>query len=270
MSMVERKVAIVGYGAVGTALHELFTKAIIYDEPKGIGDRAAVNACRFAFVSVPTPAAEDGTCDLSIVRNVVGWIESDIIVIRSTVSVGTTEQLAEATGKRIVFQPEYGPGETADHPFATLRAIRWVVLGGDRADTSEVADLYKTVFNAELVIQQTNTRTAELVKYMENCYLGLKVAFCNEFFDLAAALKVDYDELRELWLLDPRIGRSHTAVRARDRGFGGKCLPKDLAALVRTAESLGLDPVLVRAALASNARARSRQPNHDDVRVAVG
>ena len=58
-------VAIVGYGAVGRALHTLFPQAVLYDEPKGIGDRAAVNACRFALVCVPTPEGADGRCDTS-------------------------------------------------------------------------------------------------------------------------------------------------------------------------------------------------------------
>src|SRR6266540_3597231 len=172
--MADTQVAIVGYGAVGTALHDLFPHAVVYDEPKGLGDRTAVNACRYAFVAVPTPARPDGSCDTSIVRSVVRWIGAEIIVIRSTVSVGTTGELARETGKRVVFQPEFGPGETADHPFASLRMVRWIVLGGERSDTAAVADLYKTVFNAQVVIQRTTARTAELVKYMENCYLALK------------------------------------------------------------------------------------------------
>jgi UDPglucose 6-dehydrogenase len=268
--MAEAQVAIVGYGAVGSALNDLFPHAVIYDEPKGIGDRAAVNACRFAFVAVPTPQRSDGACDTAIVRAVVRWIESDVIVLRSTVAVGTTDRLMEETGKHLVFQPEFGPGETPDHPFANLRRVRWLVLGGDAPDTAAVADLYKTVFNAELVIRRTNARTAELAKYMENCYLGLKVAFCNEFFDIAGALHVDYDELRELWLLDPRIERTHTFVRAADRGFGGKCLPKDISALVQTAESVGLAPLVMRATLESNSVVRSRETANGRSHLPVG
>lgn len=263
--MNPKSVGIVGFGAVGKALHDLFPGAAVYDEPLGIGSRSEVNACDYAFVCVPTPRAPDGACDTAIVEDVVGWLETDLIVIRSTVAVGTTQRLAAATGKRIVFQPEYGPAETPDHPFNDLRNVRWVILGGERKDTVAVADLYKTVFSADLAVHQTDSRTAELAKYMENAYLAAKVAFCNQFYDIAAGLGVDYNELRELWLLDPRIGRSHTFVYPDDRGFGGKCLPKDLSAIIATAIAGGVDATLLEGVQSSNARVRSQGELADDV-----
>jgi UDPglucose 6-dehydrogenase len=253
-------VAIVGYGAVGRGLHELFPDAVIFDEPLNMGTREEVNNCQFAFVAVPTPMSADGACDTSIVEHVVGWIASDVIILRSTVPPGTTDALIRKSAKRLVFQPEFGPGETPDHPFASLRSVRWVILGGNRRDTNAVADLYKTAFNAEIAIHQTDTRTAELTKYMENCYLALKVTFCNEFYDLAQVLGVDYNELRELWLLDPRVGRSHTFVLPDARGFGGKCLPKDVNALVQWARSAGTKARLMEATLDVNGDIRNQLP----------
>jgi UDPglucose 6-dehydrogenase len=182
--MRPKTVAIIGYGAVGKGLHQLFPNAIVYDEPLGLGSRAEANRCEYAFVAVPTNMNPDGSCDTAIVDDVLSWLTAKVIVLRSTVSVGTTTRL-KATGKRIVFQPEYGPGETPDHHFSNPRRIGWVVLGGDRKDTNAVADLYKRTFNAELIIHQTDASTAELTKYMENCFLALKVTFCNEFYDLA-------------------------------------------------------------------------------------
>ena len=181
--MKQPSVAIVGFGAVGQGIRQLFPDAVAYDPPQSIGSRAAVNACEFAMIAVPTPARPDGSADVSIVEEAVGWIECEHIVLRSTVPVGTTDRLRRETGKSIVFQPEYGPAATPDHPFNDLRKIRWVILGGERADTIPVADLYKTVFNSEIHIHQTDARTAELTKYMENCFLALKVTFCNEFYD---------------------------------------------------------------------------------------
>lgn len=250
-------VAIVGFGAVGRSMKTLFPDAVPFDEPLGIGTREQVNHCQFAFVCVPTPPDEEQRCDTSIVEDVVSWIECPTIVLRSTVPPGTTERLTEQYGKRIVFQPEYGPGETPDHPFADARNVRWIILGGRRAWTTPVYDLYATVFSSEIVMQQTDVRTAELVKYMENAFLATKVAFCNEFYDLAVRNGVDYNELRELWLLDPRIGRSHTWVHPDDRGFGGQCLPKDLQALVQFGSDTGEDLHLLRAVLESNERVRA-------------
>jgi UDPglucose 6-dehydrogenase len=256
----EFSVAIVGYGAVGKGIAQLFPGAVAFDPPLGLGTREDVNRCRFAFVSVPTPMSPDGSADTAIVEEVVSWIESDVIILRSTVPVGTTDRLREATGKSIVFQPEYGPAETPDHPFNNLRNVRWAILGGARQDTVKVADLYKTTFSADFTIQQTDAKTAELTKYMENAYLALKVTFCNEFYDIAEAHGIDYNELRELWLLDPRIGRSHTFVLPFNRGFGGRCLPKDLSAIIATAAKSGVRTGLLEAVRDVNQAIRERMP----------
>lgn len=250
--------AIVGHGAVGKGIHKLFPGARTYDEPLGLGSRDEVNLARFAFVCVPTPAAADGSTDTSIVEDVLSWIGSEFIILRSTVPVGTTDRLRMKTGKSIVFQPEYGPAETPDHPFNDLRKVRWAILGGERRDTVAVADLYKTTFSADFVIQQTDAKTAELTKYMENTFLALKVMFCNEFYDIAAGYGLDYNELRELWLLDPRIGRSHTFVMPHDRGFGGRCLPKDLSSIIHAARELGLSADLLEATQRGNEALRKR------------
>ncbi len=252
------RVGIVGAGAVGRAMAELFgDRAVMYDEPKRIGGRAEINACDAAFVSVPTPPAEDGSCDTSVVEEVVSWLEAPVIVIRSTVSVGTTRRLARTYDKAIVFQPEYGPGETPDHPFHDLRNVRWIILGGEPAATKRAARVWQSVFSADIVIRQTTPEAAELAKYMENAFLAMKVTFCNEFYEIAQRFGVEYDELRELWLLDPRIGRDHTFVFPDKRGFGGKCLPKDLDALIRVAEKAEDDPAFLRAIVDANERFRS-------------
>lgn len=251
-------VAVIGHGAVGQSMTSLFPSAVIYDPEQGFTDREAVNACKFAFVCVPTPALPDGRCDTGIVEPLFEWLSCEVIVLRSTVPPGTTDALAAKYGRQVVFQPEYGPGETPDHPFHNVREIPWVILGGERAATRAVANLYQRVFNSSLAIHRTDARTAELTKYMENAFLAVKVAFCNEFFDIATNLGVDYHELRELWLQDPRTGRSHTWVHEDERGFGGKCLPKDLSALVAFARNSGASPLLLEAAIASNAAVRSR------------
>lgn len=248
------KVGIVGAGAVGAAMAKLFLDAVVYDEPKGIGTREDINSCDVAFVSVPTPSGPAGECDTSIVEAVVRWIEARVIVLRSTVAVGTSRRLAAETRKHIVFQPEYGPAETPDHPFNDLRKVRWIILGGARDATQIVSRAWQNVYSSDITIMQTTWETAELCKYMENAFLAMKVTFCNEFYEIAQRLGVDYNELREAWLLDPRIGRSHTWVLPDKRGYGGKCLPKDMAAIIRTAEELGYDPEFLLEGQRSNQR----------------
>lgn len=244
--MSDFKVAVCGYGHVGTIMTKLFRDSIycIYDEPKNFGRREKVNECDFAFICVPTPQALDGHCDTSIVEDLLSWVEADTIIIRSTVPVGFTDEWRIKTGKHIVFQPEYY-GETISHPFADPHNRSWITLGGCPVDTERVVRLYQTVFTSDIIINQVDAKTAELAKYMENCFYATKVTFCNEFYDIANAMGVDYNKLRETWLLDPRISRSHTFVYPDNRGYGGSCLPKDMAAMIYQAEENEVDVTLL-------------------------
>lgn len=240
------KIAIVGNGYVGTAMKQLFTDAVIYDEPLGIGSRDEVNSCDIAFVCVPTPEKESGECDTSIVEEVIGWLETEIIVLRSTVPVGFTDSMIDRFGKNIIFQPEYC-GETADHPYANLSSRSWITLGGRQPYVEKVVNVYQEVYSSELKIKIVDSKTAELAKYMENSFLAMKVTFCNEFYDLAEKMGISYTELRETWLMDERMGRNHTFVYPEARGFDGKCLPKDTSAIISQAEKLGVDMSLMHA-----------------------
>ena len=246
-------IGIVGYGHVGKAIHALFPNAAVYDAPMQMGSQAEVNKSDVVFVCVPTPSLPSGKCDTSIVEEVIMWLTAKVIVIRSTVPVGFTDAMKERTGKRIVFQPEYY-GETVDHPFSDLRHRTWLTFGGESEDVSLVIRAYQQVYNAEVRIRRTDARTAEMAKYMENCFLALKVSFCNEFYDIAGAHGIDYNELREVWLEDPRIGRSHTFVYEDNRGYGGKCLPKDVHALISMADEKEVNADLMKSVQRKNNR----------------
>ncbi len=248
-----RKIGIVGYGHVGKSMKSLFPKAIIYDEPLGIGSRDEINNCTITFICVPTPESLDGQCDTSVVENVISWVESQLIVIRSTVPVGFTSQQETITGKNIVFQPEYY-GETVNHPFSSERNCGWITLGGRKEIMHELVLAYEYVYPSEITINIVDSKTAELAKYMENCFLATKVTFCNEFFEIATAMNIDYPQLRETWLLDPRIGRSHTFVYADNRGFNGSCLPKDLDSMIYQAKKLDVDCSLLDSVRKTNAK----------------
>jgi UDPglucose 6-dehydrogenase len=253
-----KKVGVVGArGWVGRSMMQLFPHAKGYDSGIGQGHIAGefvksieeLGDCNFVFICVPTPQKENGQCDTSIVDDIAHKLhrvnQDSILIIRSTVEIGTTERLTKELSHKIVFQPEY-LGETQQHPFLDPRTRPFVILGGERKAVQEVANLYKTVYNSDVCYYFSNAKTAELCKYMENSFLATKVIFCNEFADIAAAFGVDYNELRELWLADYRIGRSHTDVYPNKRGFSGKCLPKDTSALVHSSEKAGFIPELLK------------------------
>lgn len=250
------KISIVGFGHVGKAMKQIFPEAIVFDEPLKIGRIEDMCDSTLAFICVPTPMLPSGECDTSIVEEAAGYLLAEVIVIRSTVPVGFTERLQLATGKRIVFQPEYY-GETVDHPYADISKRIWITLGGFSEDIAIVVDAYQKVYNAELKIMTSDAKTAELAKYMENCYLALKVTFCNEFYDIAQAYGIHYHELRELWLADSRIGASHTFVHKDNRGFAGKCLPKDVKALIAMADQRTVNVDLMKSMLERNTALRS-------------
>ena len=92
---------------------------------------------------------------------------------------------------------------------------------------------------------------------MENSYLATKVVFCEEFFRICEAFGVDYNQVREGWLLDPRTEPSHTFVRKDGNpGFGGKCLPKDISAIISSSEKAGYSPDLLKAVQEYNKKIR--------------
>ena len=257
-------IGIAGYGFVGAALHRLLVRGpnntiALYDryipEYSGAEALARLNRCDLVFVAVPTPFDESrNACDLSNVREVVGRLNVPIC-IKSTVPPGTIEALIAQTNKAIAYSPEY-LGESPGHPWSEADSAGFVICGGDPAACRLVRAAYRDVSPA-LRFVETSAAAAQLVKYMENAFLATKVAFVNQFYDLALAANVDYAELRDLFLLDARVGASHTEVFAT-RGFGGKCLPKDLKAIVAWARDR-VDASLLGGVLTYNARLRDRK-----------
>lgn len=225
------RVLIVGFGHVGRQMARFFTEAAYVDvdgQPYWVSDKtkAPERGYDLGFICVPTPEGDLGFCDTSLVRAAFAcWGHAAAHwCVKSTVEVGTTESL----GPNVCFSPEYY-GETVGHPLRD--DVPFVILGGPRETTRAFATAWSLVTNSYTRIYQTDARTAELAKLMENAWIAVKVSFANQFFDLANLASVDWHELRELWLADPRVSRSHTYVYPENRGFGGKCLPKDTANL---------------------------------------
>lgn len=245
------RIGIVGHGVVGSAMarffachpkHEIATYDKYLPSLNSAEQKNAVNQSDLVFVCVPTPTASDGySCDTSCVEECLEWILPPIC-IRSTVVPGTVDRLAEKTGRAISFSPEY-LGEQPNHPWHEEGACGFLVVGGPPALCDLVISAYVDSPGVRLMTYRTTARTAELCKYMENCFLATKVAFVNQFYDIAQVFDVSFDELRELWLADPRVGLSHTSVTSQ-RGFRGKCLPKDISGLIAAMRPHGGAPLL--------------------------
>lgn len=260
------RVGIVGFGYVGQGMYRLFSPVhdVRYHDTNGVsncGGEDGINECEIVFVCVPTPMCPDGSCDTTIVESVVKWCKAPVIVVKSTVAPGTCDTLSQHYRKNVHFSPEYmGEGKQFVAPWKypnprDARSHDFVIVGGDSADM--VLDLYATVLANDARYIATTNIAAELAKYMENAYLAVKVAFCYEYAQVCAAYGSDYKTVRELWLNDPRMGRSHTMVLPDQKGFNGKCLPKDISAIVEDATLNGFDPLMLRAVRDINAKRMS-------------
>ncbi len=257
------KIGIVGYGYVGKAMFNYFkdTFETIYYDPfiSGSCTKEEINKCNLAVVCVFTPSKEDGECDISIVEEVINWIESPLILIKSTVKIGTTKYLKEKTKKRICFSPEYIGESTYDTGYfnfnKNMKNHSFYTFGGDKNDTKELVNIFQIISGPTKVYKQTDETSAEIAKYMENAFFSTKLIFCYEFDQICKKFGVDYNEVRECWLLDPRIGHSHSSVFAnKTHAFDGKCLPKDLKAIINSSEKSGYEPKFLKEVLESNER----------------
>jgi UDPglucose 6-dehydrogenase len=266
-------IGIVGFGVVGKSIYNFMNSiikdsvCILYDPMLGLNSSSKdeVNNCKFTLICVPTPVTEDGHCNTSIVEECVNWIESEYIIIRSTIEPGTTERLRKLTNKKIIFQPEY-IGETVSHPLLDHKMQNFIILGGPIEETSVIAEMYKRFYHSEIRFYFTSSTCAELTKYMENSFFAVKVTFCNEFFSIAKAFGVDYNELRETWLADPRINRDHTFVYKNSRGYSGRCLPKDLSAIIAVSNDKGFQPQFLESMMEINKEYRKDDPTYGPFR----
>ena len=246
-------IGIVGRGFVGGAMFENFKECFNVstwdiDESKRGHDtfESFVNWAEIIFVCVPTPMKESGECDTSIVESVVRDIANvdrrKYVVIKSTVTPGTTERLANDHNMVIGFNPEF---LTEANAFNDFRNQSLIVIGADDAGIATVMSQIYYEFNAKVdgrshVIQRT-TKEAELFKYLANCFLATKVIFANEFKKLCDKIDVDYGRVAEVAVLDKRLGHTHWRVPGPDGklGFGGSCFPKDTSALINFADTYG-------------------------------
>jgi len=243
-----KSVKIYGLGWVGRAMKTLFPDAIVDDPALGLNP---TETCDIAFVCVPTPPL-NGTLDTSIVEEIISRASEDLIVIRSTVPPGTTDYLVKKYNKRIVFQPEY-IGESPMHNLLDPRSRTFMIFGGESKDVEETIEAYQSAYNANVSIRKITAYEAEVVKLTENRAIAFKVSQCQELYDACKSHGVDYYTIRDaVYGDDPRFNLWFTFIYPDSRGFGGKCLSKDLPAWAAWAESAGYNPELTKHMLEVN------------------
>ena len=264
------KIGIVGQGYVGTAIKVVFEQYYKTDTFDLNGKCTCetindlVDSSDIIFICVPTPMKKDGSCDISIVETVVRDINTiadnsdKIIAIKSTIPPGTTEKLNEECDDiTVLFNPEF---LTEANFIEDFKNQNRVIIGGLRRASAKLKQIYSLVFpNAKIVI--TEPRIAEMVKYFTNTFLATKVSFANEMKMICDGLNINYNEVMKYAIYDERLGRSHWAVPGPDSklGFGGSCFPKDLNALIKTADELGVLTNVLNSVLRTNLEVRPEE-----------
>ena len=258
------RISIIGSGWVGTiigkGLIELGNEVIFYDIvdkelPEFTKDiNYAVRNSSISFICVPTPTVE-GEIDLSYVKAAtenIGKALSEqsgyhVVVVKSTVVPKTTEDvvipiLEKYSGKKagkdfgVCMNPEFLTEiagtwtEAKDFNRDFFTEDRIVIGEYDKRSGDVLERMYKPLNST---IFRTDLKTAEMIKYVSNCMLAAKISYWNEIFLICEKLGIDSQEIATIVALDPRIGKYGSV---HGMAFGGKCLPKDLKALISFAK----------------------------------
>ena len=273
---IEQKIGVVGNGFVGGAVKFGFSPQVGCDAEVRVYDKnpiksthtleETVNESDFIFLSVPTPANEDGSINLDILTDALSDIDKisekdNYILIRSTVVPGTTRSLQEKFPKlNLLFNPEFLTERSANSDF--ISQGRFIIGSGDSHKSALGSELFVNLirqrFGDCISILETTYETAEMIKYMSNCFFATKVSFMNEMRMVADRCGVDWDMAVEGFVRDGRIGHSHLAVPGPDGkfGFGGSCFPKDIRAMIDFGYNLGLDMDTLNGAWKTNLEVR--------------
>jgi UDPglucose 6-dehydrogenase len=271
------KIGIVGNGFVGSSVAHGFSAQTgcdvddikIYDKDESKSTHTmseVVNNSDFVFISVPTPSNSDGSINLDIVYSVFEDIEEwredgsePILLLRSTVVPGTTRKIQEKFDElRIVFNPEFLTERSAKLDFINQSRF---VLGGGVIDTELTAKLYRWRFGNYIPVIKTDYETAEMIKYMCNCFFATKVSYMNEMKKLSDKIGTNWEDCIEGFALDGRVGHTHLAVPGPDGkfGFGGSCFPKDIQAMIHFMGELGVPANTVRGVWKTNLEVRPEE-----------
>lgn len=233
------QIGIVGLGFVGEAIRvscqDLYNVICVdSDARKGhIGTYSQLMECDGIFICVPSPRKEDGTCDTSILEEVLYNLKDfkGVIISKVTAPPNAYQRLNDQY-PNLVHNPEFLTAANANRDYSNAR---WCIIGGNvRAYRTEAERIIKMTQSNLETVKFCSIGDAALTKYAINSFLATKVVFMNELYQLANKAGLNYDVVANLIKQDDRIGSSHMKVPGTDGslGFGGYCFPKDTEALL--------------------------------------
>jgi UDPglucose 6-dehydrogenase len=237
------KVAIIGFGFVGKAVNASYrgidSNYIIDPNLSNVtGSYKSIKDVDVVYVCVPSPQKEDGSCDTSILSDVLYKLKSvnyKGVVISKVTAPPSFYTTANEFMENLVYVPEFLVAKTAINDYLSTR---FHVIGGNNKTYIQLAKtILQNVFPSAVFYSAT-IEEASMMKYTINSFLATKVVFMNELKILCDKTNIDYNKVEKLVLMDKRIGNSHTQVPGPDNhfGFGGACFPKDTNALLTYAK----------------------------------
>jgi UDPglucose 6-dehydrogenase len=237
---MKSEIGIVGLGFVGTAIKDsiMFPSAVCVDSDprKGhTGTYTDLMECDGIFVCVPSPMNPDGTCDTSILEDVLSKLTGyqGVIISKVTAPPDTYQRLNDLY-PNLVHSPEFltAANATQDYVGAT-----WAIVGSNVKAYRTEARRIIAISQPDAKITECGIGEAALAKYAINSFLASKVVFMNELYQLATRAGLDYNAVAKIITNDHRLGKSHMQVPGHDGGlgFGGYCFPKDVEALIQYA-----------------------------------
>lgn len=244
------KIGIVGLGAVGSANKEGFKylghEILTHDIKLGT-TILDVAGTEINFLCVPTPAAEDGQCDTSILESVIKELDNinykGIIAIRSTAVPGFTQRMIDTyKNLAICFVPEFLRERCAADDF--IHNHKLLAVG-----THDIWVYRKVVKAHGALPEHTEHLTpteAEVLKYYNNVYASLRVTFANVMYEICEKLNCDYTTIKNTYIKTGKAVDMYLDVTESLRGYGGMCLPKDTKALASLIDKLGLELDLIK------------------------
>lgn len=237
-------IGIIGMGCTGSANQvgfEFLGHTVIGHDPKLNTTIDIVKNTETVFICVPTPSYDDGGCDLSIIETVLKDLNSmnykGIIAIRSTVIPGFTQQVINRyTNLSICFVPEFLRERCAVNDF--IKNQKLLAVGtNDRYIYQQIKLAFGSLPDQTIHL---TTNEAEILKYFNNSYAALRVTFANIMYELCKKFEADYTVVKNAYISTGKAGDMYLDVAPHLRGYGGKCLPKDIKALSLLVKEHGL------------------------------
>ncbi len=217
-----------------------------------------VSSADVCFLALPTPSRDDGSCNIEYIETAARQIAKHmtgykIIVNKSTVPVGTAARVAQCVREELKKREEEIPFDVVSNPeFLKEGAAVQDCLKPDRiiigADNRAAAEVLREIYSAYIInhdkIILMDTLSAEMTKYAANAMLAARISFMNEIAEICKQVGANVNEVRKGIGSDTRIGYSFFYPGV---GYGGSCFPKDIRALISTAQQTGLQPLMLQA-----------------------